>query len=131
MIRAKDITRLTEEYYERVKTDNGSVEVFVNPSSKELYEIGNAVRFIADANKKEIYVWYFNFLHQEVQSKLRLPKAGRPGIIWGEAEKENRIYRMTHSYEVSMKKVSAETLLKWDWTWADRHIEITPYLEQL
>lgn len=55
---------LNDEYLDRYKLYGKSVEVFVNPSKKELKEIiefedkkKNDIRFIADRKRKKVYAW--------------------------------------------------------------------------
>jgi hypothetical protein len=56
MIKASQIL---EEYYSLCKPNwtSEGVPVFVNPSQKEMRECGEFIRFFADAETKEVFVW--------------------------------------------------------------------------
>jgi len=56
MIKASQIL---EEYYGLCKPNwaREGVPVFVNPSQKEMRECGEFIRFFADAETKEVFVW--------------------------------------------------------------------------
>jgi hypothetical protein len=61
---------LQEVYVGRTVVSKGvSFEIFKNPDSKELRSCndntGSGLRFIIDINKKFIYIWNGNFIHQE------------------------------------------------------------------
>jgi hypothetical protein len=68
-MKADQIIIMLEEYFTRMKlfkTGTDSVEIFVNPSNREIQkDLGNEVKFVADLKTKEIYVWAeYGPLHQ-------------------------------------------------------------------
>jgi len=65
---------LNEKYLERIKTRKGSVEIFINPSRKELIESNGkyGIRFIADNKTKKLYVWNaYDANHFDVWKQLK------------------------------------------------------------
>lgn len=54
---------MNEDYVNSIKSTNaltvGEIltDIFKNPNSKELREIGKSIRFIIDCEKKDIFVW--------------------------------------------------------------------------
>jgi len=135
LIKAKDILRITESYYDRVKIGKSSYEVFLNPSPKELRGIGNQVRFTADAQKKQIFVWDAEVLHWKAREMAGFPDYTEPGVLDGEAEKVGGSYEMVYSDQLGfdhhwVAQIFYE-IIKLDWSWSDKYIKITPYLDSI
>ncbi len=66
----------TEKYEDSFNTADGFVEIFMNPSKKELMEIVklngfDSIRYAINLDKKKIFVWDANILHDKVVPKLR------------------------------------------------------------
>jgi hypothetical protein len=143
MIRASQILKvLSEEYLTRIKSSlnsSASYEVFMNPSQKELREF-DAVRFSADSETGKVYAWQWGEdLHPDVRDKLGIhvspqDKLGRYwsiNILEGVAtrrggrfylESSDVLYNFGYPEEIML-------LLSKDWSWVDRYIVVTPYLE--
>jgi hypothetical protein len=137
MIRASDVIFLLEDYYGRIKSDSRfpiskqvSTEVFVNPSRKELRDIGDSIRFLADTNRKQIFVWTAEIMHRQAEIGLFGYQSYKPEILLGVAERRGSDYEMTTSDQIVMHGQDM-TLFSYDWTWADRYVRLTPYLEKV
>lgn len=136
MITSKQILTLLEDYYGRIKSDprfpiraSISSEVFINPTQKELREIGDTIRFLADANQERVYVWDSDILHRQAEMGLFGHQATKPGILLGVAKRNGSKYEMTGSDQlIYQRKIT--TIFEYDWTWADRYIVITPRLDR-
>lgn len=95
---------IKEEYLTRVKSSiAGSAEVFVNPSKKELREIGEVVRFIADNNTKKIYTWNaVKAFHKQTWRQIKEKSDSRleidPTLLSGTATRSGVIYRAYPEY---------------------------------
>jgi hypothetical protein len=61
---------LKEKYYTGNENFRGNVEIFIDPSPRELREIAdlgdNYVRFMLNYDTKHLYAWDTNFLHEDV-----------------------------------------------------------------
>jgi hypothetical protein len=153
MITAKHIIlSLNEAYYDRITVDSeirdisaptyrgDSVEVFVNPSQKELRDIPGEARFTAVQAKKLVYVWDSDFLHYEVHDQIGLPynilfttvltgtaenKRGNCSII--ESDSVRRIFEDSSEFDEFSGDVLS--LLKEDWKWLEKYIKIQHYIE--
>jgi hypothetical protein len=66
---------LKEEYAEGIKFGSTIFDVYANPTSKELKEIGSydGYRFLIDVNHKTVYIWDANATHLDVMNKTQLP----------------------------------------------------------
>ena len=51
------IDLVLEKWLTAFKKYGHTLEIFENPSKKEMREIGNVFRFIADAKRKKMYIW--------------------------------------------------------------------------
>jgi hypothetical protein len=144
MIRASQILKaLSEDYFTRIKSSinpYNSYEIFVNPTQKELREF-EAVRFSADFKKKEVLAWnWTSELHPDLREKLgvTIPPEERIGKYWGiyflegVAVKRGSKFYMERSdvlHGFSYPEAITRQLEK-DWSWVDRYIVVTPYLEK-
>jgi len=82
---------LNEAYVALAYEWNRGYSIFVNPTNKELKEIGPNQRFFVDVKNKKFYVWNDNLLHAQAAAQLKLEgiEANYPsnGLkeIWGES----------------------------------------------
>jgi hypothetical protein len=93
---------------------------------------GSNVRFLADLKDKKVYAWSPNITHyqawREVINKQFLPNlakgltAGR--YITGVANMQGGKWKMVNS-DIGVGQLIAAPE---KWKWADKYIEITPYL---
>lgn len=125
---------MNEEYLTRIKgrkammSSAKSLEIFVNPSMKDLRDIkSNFIRFIADVKKKHIYVWDG---HLEVHSFIW------KGLVEQGYEKGNSVYGPDHLLAGYAKKRSGNLYVdhetfnckntdfeKYDWKWIDKYVK--------
>lgn len=88
---------LKEEYLTRVKSMIArSTEVFVNPSKKELMEIGQVIRFIADDKNKKVYVWdAVKAFHKQTWRQIKDDSRSEidPTLLLGTATRSGIIYK--------------------------------------
>jgi len=152
LIKASHINNLLEEYHDSFQQFGKYVEVFKNPSKKELKDLGQEIRFIADAVAKTIYVWEailatHNDVYREISDDFS--KGGvtihldgeeeplRSCLIEGIAKWRGQGYEMFESHgldniSTSERKAKKffEDLLSYEWSWADHFVKITHYLEK-
>jgi hypothetical protein len=77
MSKANKVIKAFEEYEKRVKLGRGtSVEVFFNPSKKELGSVYPYVKFVADNRDKKVWVWdgYDGPLHAPMWTTIKTTK---------------------------------------------------------
>lgn len=124
---------LREKFAEGFNHWSGYVEIFVNPSRKEMNEAlkqgstGKTVRFIADGKTKKLYVWSIDVLHALAWKELGFTTGGGYAMgnnLAGIAERHvpGPRWIMTEATSLVNKK-------KYDWSWA-KQIEITDYVNK-
>jgi hypothetical protein len=146
---------ILEKYHSIGRTPKGDTyHVFTNPSHKELREIVTnvedrdlqRVRFIADNCTKTVYAWEAAFLnHNDARKTLNL-RCDRTSTIYinspwvcghmldGIAEQEGSKFVLTQADTLDGMASSADyrvAIISQDWSWADRYIVMTPYLESV
>ena len=101
------------------------VEVFVNPSSKEMNDasknsyVKNTLRFTADIKNKKLYVFTSDVLHQYVWRKMIARKTGDgrtyndKTLINGIADKKGGKWRMARSDGAVIEYNKLDWLKKW------------------
>lgn len=138
----KILSTLKEEYYTRIKAKYNpyaSYEVFVNPAPKEIREF-DGVRFSANSKTKEVLVWLWHEdLHPDLRDKLGITIApkDRLGHYWsinlleGVANRRGSKFYMEGSDALRGFKYPEEitVLLQKDWSWVDRYVVVTPFIE--
>lgn len=62
---SQEVNLLVEKYLMGFKKHGEIRDVFVNPTKKELRELGAVYRFIADAARDKLYVFNADMLHDE------------------------------------------------------------------
>jgi hypothetical protein len=77
---------LQEEYFKRIKNVfSETLEIFVNPSHKEMKEIAGkykSTRFIADSKTKKLYTWgVYGSIHDDMYKSLSLGKNFQDDIL--------------------------------------------------
>lgn len=151
MIRASSIL---EAYHGLFRTDyKTTYTVFVNPSSKELREltsrlndpdVPDGVRFIADNSAKKVYAWegmYAN--HDDARRHVGLkcdPSMWSDDNVcgsmldgWAEQQGSRFFLQACDVMEANWSSSVRyrQTIFSQDWSWVDRYIQVTPYLERL
>jgi hypothetical protein len=120
---------LLESYEGSVKSnmDGNYVEVFVNPSKKEMKDAANSefntmkpyVRFIALYGKEKLYIWRANCNHHVIDTELGL-NTNSTNSLWGVAEFKNGILSFISSDDAALSKSFPKFRDKWknkdDWT---------------
>lgn len=128
---------LVEKYLDGFMRGSTMVDIFVNPSKKEQKDAQTAsgsysknLRFIADGNKKNIYVWNAALcLHSDML--IRLQQMGHvsksvklyqdPDVASGELTPEGKVelYYNANWGPAEM----ASSLLDNDWSWVDKKVK--------
>jgi len=134
---------LNEEYHSRIKTSYAKTtfEVFVNPSRKEFGEFKQDVRFIADLDSKNVYIYHWDGpLHEEAWEQINgtylrndinngrifagVATKRRGKWITNQGDGESNMDNYLHDLQVRdiskyLKKIA----------WADKYINITEYVK--
>lgn len=114
------------------KTKKDTVEVFVNPTKKEIDEVSDkdAARFIANPKTKRIYIFTPDVIHYSVAKRVRSGTENPLKTLWGVAHKKNNQWTMLTSDTARAKKSIIEYLVKFDWGWSEKYIKgIEEYLK--
>jgi hypothetical protein len=147
MIRARDIL---EEYSSSFKNRGHYVEIFVNPSRKEMSEIGSDIRFIADDETRKVYIWDAEkAFHLDIYyySEERFSKTGKSvkieedeplysNLLEGIGIRKSGDYVMIESHALDGfgregfpgTEAFLEDFLGRNWSWVDRYVRVTPYI---
>jgi len=125
----------------RYKNSESTVEVFKNPSMKEMDEVAQnidyddddeqkrkEIRYIAYGPTKTLYVFNPNTLHGYIAVHLKLKDYDKVPVVGGVATKINGKWTTTaaHNVDIFVNKATKEA----DWTWIDKYIITTPYLKK-
>lgn len=128
---------LNEKYIGRVKTKySKSSEIFVNPSFKEMREVGPEIRFIADSRDKKLYVWnIYSVLHFDAWLYIKPTEddnslAMKGTIFEGEAQQSGGSFTVINSnilntwYDTKMVRK-----LQQKFKWVNKYINIDVYFD--
>jgi hypothetical protein len=135
MITAKEIVKnISEIYVDRFKSiyTKQSFEVYLNPNYTEIKKnIGNNVRFTA-LKQRGVYVWDADIgFHDDVTRNLKLDSFVNIRLA-GEAYFRNGKYEMIDSDQLTDAfPTYLSDVLSIDWSWVDKYIIVSPYLNKL
>jgi hypothetical protein len=114
------------------------VEIFSNPTPRELHDLGEEIRFTADVVTKTIYVWNANFaIHDEVNKRLGYGDNWiDKNLLVGLAVKSGSSYRFKDCeilkfYRAVDQYDSACEILQQDWDWVEKYIQAKSYIRRL
>jgi hypothetical protein len=135
---------LTEKWmksFKRMGADvpDGIVEVFVNPTKKEFFEVhdsaawdhyeGKYVRFFADMERRLVYIWNPNIIHMTVWNEIGdKRKMSDPTLLKGVAQNKGGKWTFFESDEGVKKNLEMFGIE--DWQWANRWINVTKHLKK-
>ena len=152
MITSKYIIEISERYVSRPNVGNDSVEIFVNPNSQEIRDAAKddfdricngSIRFFADDDKKEVYVWGSRILHHKLTNILKLgSNSGLSNLsaFFGIATVNGGRAKVVESYNltwnISQAKMGSHDSIKFltnffsiDWGWLFPYIDCKDYLK--
>lgn len=140
----KMIEQLLEKYLDTIEYSlvpglKTSVEVFVNPSSKERTDMLNdkdsypsgSLRFIADDKKKVVYAFASSTLHSDVWEKIGDGRSlyKEDSLLVGTLQKVGQVVKYESNFLYWDNPWNR--LMKKDWSWADRYIpNLSKYLSK-
>lgn len=116
-------------------------QLWINPDEAELLHLPDLVRFTADRMTRKAYVWdYTCAMHTDMSVHLGLNDPySSPNFLKGASQRgQDGIYRMVESHFLKAFKMSHLTreereiltnLLDQDWSWVNRYMEVTQWLE--
>jgi|SRR6056297_1869234 len=136
------LEQILEAFYNYYKapsyTNLKEYPVHKNPTNKEVNEIiketedVDSVRFIADPNEKEVFVFPVTILHEDVAKKIcnKQPEY----LLFGLANKEKNkfVAEFGQLWGTDVKEETYyEDALKIDWNWIDKYFDIAPLMTTL
>lgn len=132
----------------KAKKPEDTETVFENPSFKELKELvdraSGEVRFMADSQTKTVYAWEGTLWnHHDARQSLKIKcdmsrwsnRYVCANILDGLAVQDGSKFVMDDSdmldsgFDISV--LYRQAIFSQDWSWADKYIEVTPYIEHL
>ena len=158
MITSRQILNLSEEYFNSTKTDNGYLEVFVNPTPDEFIQATKEckkhtgqgkIRFFAVNQQKKVYIFdaYLGY-HAQAAPLLHLPPdafdSKSPNLIMiGTARLDGKSAVMDGCdvIAVSIRDIKnyaprSQTWVDYltrffatNWLWVDKYIKCSSFLE--
>lgn len=122
------------DYYKAPKYASGFKDYAVhkNPTRKEMRELAeesseDTIRFIADPDKEELYIFPNEILHEDAVKKIYNEKPGF--LLFGLARKESSKYKaefgQTYGKDVE-QETYYEDILKKEWLWLDKYVDTAP-----
>ena len=140
---------INEEYFTGFKSYDDYIEVFVNPSQKEIKSMGEVVRFIADNKSKKVYAFDgSDVIHSQAWKEF--PNEVTKGREFNEISllpilKElNKVH--IDELEYSIRNIQREIkkggkafnrdveyvngILDQDWKWVDKYVKVSPLLNR-
>jgi len=147
----KFLEYLEEKYYDLITNPalvqyfGGKKEgypVFVNPTSSEIKELPDKVRFVADSKKKDVYVWDAEVIHSYALPNILIDP---PSSLTGTARKIGGKLSMFYSdqldYVLAVASPSSRAhefqyLLRRSWIWekdnkwVNKYVDITQWLKR-
>ena len=140
------IKSFKEKFFDALELYKGRYyEIFVNPTPQEMNDAGSqstlytdvvGVRFIAYLKTKKVYVWSSDVVHRELMDKIidNFPEFKEKGnALFGTAEKVSGKWDMTASdfMEGTQSYTLINKILDQDWSWVNRYIYVTDFLNHL
>lgn len=117
-------SKVVLEKYRHLKVDFSSIDLLENPRPGELKTLlsTGTYRFIADDDKKKMYVWpAIQAIHGTVAIEFKIPKS-----LWGEVDRKGNV-----SIILSDLRTEIEKWLGTDWSWTDKYgVKIEDYLKR-
>lgn len=147
MITSKRIIDISERYVSRPNVGNDSVEIFVNPNSQELRDAAKddfdrlcngTIRFFADGDKKEVYVWGSRILHSNLGKMLgmsALLSLDHYSALLGVASVSGGRARIIDSYNLdycfhNFNVMGLQHFFSLNWSWLYQYIDCKDYLNK-
>jgi len=139
-------SQIIEEFEAAKKIGKNYIEVFSNPTLKELIKLGPEIRFLADDSTKKIYVCDAVIgLHNDMKKIINLEppndsitqdfigtEISCSDWLEGLSRKRGSVYVMTSSDLLEFGRFELkQSLFQKDWSWVDRYILVSPYLQRM
>jgi hypothetical protein len=149
MIRAKDILSLLENWLKygqsttrlSNKPEDKVYDIFENPTQSDYRDLGKTIRFTADVSSKIVYAWqYDKAFHADTSRAVGIAhKYNDPDLLLGAAEwgggtwkfMDSDFLRSFGGRLTADDRKYLQVLTSRNWTWVDRYILVTPYLDSL
>ncbi len=134
---------IKEEFKDSLKhpfEKNSTIEIFTNPTNKEILDVAREIggkkyfRFIANAKTKKIYVFTPSIVHRFINEYLLGSKGEtnpKEHELWGVAQKAGREWKVVTSDMLEYTKGSKAEVLKQDWEWLKKWVDLSPLLEKI
>ena len=126
---------INEEYSFGFKHVGKYIEVFSNPSQKEIKEIGKSLRFFADNKSRKIYAFNgYNLIHGQAWEYFpEKVKKGRGFIDTSllPIAKESKYVFIDTLYVGDEENRHVKGVLDQDWKWVDKYVKVSPILNRL
>lgn len=129
--------KLHEAFFDEYKAPQylegfDSFPVFKNPTKKEMQEAirGSShpsLRFIADPDKQDLYVFYSDVLHELVAKKIYSTKPRYLLFGVGEREDGEMKAKFGQIWGTDVKQSTYyESVLRADWSWLEKYFNMAP-----
>jgi hypothetical protein len=133
-----DINLIVEKYLTAIKDYGSIVEIFVNPTKKEMRDdVGDIFRFIADAKNKKVFMFSQHTLHSRAWANAISKETNDnrrlyfdPDLFAGVVE-GNKVY----NWGVQDKMFTREVLEEWMthpdmFDWAKKWVNISEWMKR-
>ena len=130
------IRYIREEWYTRMesyfKNNPYDIDIFVNPTKRDMKELVFDCRFIADNKKKKLYVWdAWRAYHQDVAEKIfgSFDDTSDEKKLYGTAEQKGAKWKITSSDSYGGRPTPEEMMKKYKWM--NKYIDINEFFNSL
>jgi len=130
---------ITEEFKKGFKHPDTRdyIEIFTNPTAKEISDVVQELhgkkyfRFIANSEKKEIYVFSPTLVHAKASRELGNHIFPESYEMWGVAEKSGKGWKVVTSDILEYGRKFKENLANAKWNWIKKWVDISPLMAKL
>jgi hypothetical protein len=131
----------TEISFDICDVNGKNLSLWTNPGPPDFIFIPARIRFTADRTTRAVYVWdYSCAMHTDMSMYLGLRDPySSPDFLKGAAQKgsDGRFFMVESHFLQSFKRTRLpkeertilENLLGHDWSWINRYVEVTGWLE--
>lgn len=131
------LRNLIEEFKTSFKNEGNYIEVFINPSKKEMSHVsqkisdGTYLRFMADPETKTVYVFKPDVLHAAIERKLKIPSLSPYRSLWGVAKNSNAGWRAISEDQASFSGLIRKAIASKNWDWVNKYINVDNLTKEL
>jgi hypothetical protein len=131
--RSKHLIKAIGTYYKTFRISNKDVEVFINPTRKEMLELTQlspykAFRFFADNMPEKFYAWDAEIYHSNMYEHLKLELSASKhseDLFYGTAKLKHGRFTIVEDWGYRIPKYRVV-----NWAWTNKYVNINEFLNK-